>query len=103
MSNYDLSQLSPYEREAWDDVQRWRQSDADRRSRVPAVVRDRAKMVSQRAATTWKSVPGNAQVSAIVADVLAGGQEALTDAVAASLQRDLIVSAAREVATSLRG
>lgn len=95
MTTYDLSRLSPYERRAWDRIQRWRRDQANGRSRVPAPVRKRARQVGQIAAKAWKATPGTAPIEEIVGKVLAGGNEALTDAVAASLRRDLILQAAR--------
>ena len=38
----DLSELSPYERQAWESIQRWQTADA-KPSRVPETVRDKAK------------------------------------------------------------
>lgn len=96
MSNYDLSRLSPYEREAWDRIQRWRLDQASQRSLVPAPIRKKTKQIGDLAARGWKATPGTAQVGEIVGKVLAGGNEALTDAVAASLQRDRILQAARD-------
>ena len=96
MSSYDLSRLSPYEREAWDRIQRWRLDQASQRSLVPAPIRKKTKQIGDLAARGWNATPGTAQVGEIVGKVLAGGNEALTDAVAASLQRDRILQAARD-------
>lgn len=100
-SAYDLSQLSPYERQAWDGIQRWRFDQASRRSRVPEPVRQRARQVGQGAAKAWKGTPGSAQLNEVLDKVLAGGNEALTDAVAASLRRDRILEAARRAGGSV--
>jgi hypothetical protein len=53
------------------------------------------------AAKTWQGTPGNAQINEVVNKVLAGGNEALTDAVAASLRRDRILQAARRAGGSV--
>lgn len=96
MTTYDLSHLSAYERQAWDSIQRWRWDQANQRSRVPAPIREKAKQVGELATKGWNATPGSAQVGEIVGKVLAGGNEALMDAVAASLQRDRILQAARD-------
>ncbi len=101
MTTYDLSHLSPYERQAWDGVQRWRLAQARRRSRVPAPVREQARQIGTSAAKAWKGTPGNAQINEVVNKVLAGGNEALTDAVAVSLRRDRILRAARRAGGSV--
>ncbi len=93
---YDLAALSPYERQAWDTIQRWRMEQTDRRSRIPAVVRHRAREIGQGAAKAWNAAPGSLQVNEVVSRVLEGGNQAITDAVAASLRRDRILQAARE-------
>jgi hypothetical protein len=94
-SPYDLSQLSPYEREAWDQSERWRLALADRQSRVPAAIRNRAKQVGEGASKAWKGTPGSSGVNEVMDVVLAGGYEALTDAVNASLRRERILQAAQ--------
>lgn len=101
MTSYDLSQLSPYERQAWDAVQRWRRAQAHRRGRVPAPVREQARQIGKSAARAWKATPGNAQLNQVVNKVLSGGNEALTDAVAASLRRDRILQAAQRAGGSV--
>lgn len=95
MTDYDLSALSPYEKDAWSAVERWREQQVNRRSRVPTSVRTRSKQAGELASKGWKATPGTAQVDEIVGRVLEGGNEALTDAVAASLLRDRILQAAR--------
>jgi len=101
VGNFDLHKLSAYERTAWDEVQRWRLDQARRRSRVPAPVRDRARQLGQGAANVWKHAPGGAVIDEIADKVLAGGYDALTDAVAASLRRDRILQAARDAGGSV--
>ncbi len=65
-STYDLSQLSPYERQAWDGVQRWRREQENRRSLVPAPIRQRGKQVGQGATKALHGTPGTAQLTEIV-------------------------------------
>jgi hypothetical protein len=91
---WDLSQLSPYEKQAWQGIRRWEDAPG-RRSLVPERARDKARQIGQGAADTWRDLPGTTQIDEIVEKVLAGGNEALTDAVAASLRRDRILQAAR--------
>ena len=95
LTPYDLGQLSPYERQAWDEAQRWRLALADRQSRVPLAIRKRARQVGEGASNAWNATPGSAEFSAIMDGVFAGGYEALTDAVNASLRRDRILQAAQ--------
>jgi hypothetical protein len=95
MTTYDLSGLSPYEQHAWKRIQRWREDQASQRSRIPASVRAKSKQFAQLAGQGWRATPGTAQIGQIVGSVLAGGNEALTDAVAASLFRDRILEGAR--------
>lgn len=92
---WDLSELSPYERQAWQEIQRWQDASVARRSLVPEKARHRAKQIGQGAANVWKEVPGSTQLNDVVEKVLAGGNEALTDAAAVSLRRDRILQAAR--------
>lgn len=91
---WDLSQLSPYERQAWQDIRRWEDAPGGR-SLVPKSARNKARQIGQGAAVVWKELPGTTQIDGTVEKVLAGGNEALTDAVAASLRRDRILQAAR--------
>lgn len=97
---WDLSQLSPYELQAWDGIQRW-QNDAGRQSLVPESARQRARQLGRGAANAWKEIPGSSQFTEVVEKVLAGGNEALTDAVTASLRRELILQAARDAGGSV--
>jgi len=101
MTNYDLSRLSLYEQQAWDRIQRWRWDEANGRSRVPAPVRKQARNVGQIASKAWKTTPGTAQIDEVLGRVLAGGNQALTDAVAASLRRDRILQAARRAGSAI--
>ncbi len=91
---WDLSQLSPYERQAWQGIRRWEDAPG-RRPLVPERARIKARQLGQGAAETWKELPGTSQIDEIVEKVLAGGNQAVTDAVAASLRRDRILQAAR--------
>jgi len=100
-TSYDLRELSPYEREAWAEIQRWRQEQASRRSRVPAQVRERAKLIGQGATKAVKAAPGTVPLAEVLDKVLAGGHEAITDAVAASLRRDRILQAARRAGAAV--
>lgn len=94
-TSWDLTKLSPYERRAWREIQQWQDRPSDRRSLVPARARHRARELGQSAADVWQDVPGSAQFVEVLEKVLAGGNEALTDAVAASLRRERILQAAR--------
>jgi hypothetical protein len=96
VTTYDISALSDYEREAWARIQRWQAEQAQRTGRIPAPVRKRAKQVGELASKGWAAAPGSAQLNEIVGQVLAGGSQAVADAVAASLQRDRILRAARD-------
>lgn len=92
---WDLSDLSPYERQAWDAIQKW-QNAAARRNLLPERMRGKAKELGTGVTTAWKAVPGTDQLTEVMEKVLAGGNQALTDAVAASLRRDRILEAARD-------
>lgn len=95
VETWDLSQLSPYERQAWQEIQNWQNTSRVRRNIVPERARARARQIGQGAADTWADLPGSTQITTIVESVLAGGNEAITDAVAASLRREHILEAAR--------
>ncbi len=97
---WDLSQLSPYERQAWQGIQDWQDNPARHRL-VSEKSRQRARRIGQSAANTWKEIPGSAQLDEVVEHVLAGGNEAITDAVTASLRRDRILQAARDSGASV--
>ncbi|MCD9625299.1 EcsC family protein [Rhabdothermincola salaria] len=90
---WDLSELSPYDRQAWQGIQRW-QDAPSRRSLVPEKARRKAGQIGQGVAEAWKEIPGSAHIDEVVQMALTGGNEALTDAVAASLRRDRIIHAA---------
>ena len=95
--------MSVYEHEAWADVQRWRQKQMDRKSLVPAVIRERTGQVKERAGDAWNAVPGADAIGKVLTGVMEGGYEALTDAVVATLQTERILKRLRadghEVAT----
>lgn len=93
-AGWDVNRLSPFEREAWLEIERWRNAPA-RQKRAPGA-RRKAKEIGHGATELWKSVPGSATFNDVVEKVLAGANEALTDAVAASLRRDRILDAARD-------
>ena len=101
MSTYDLNAMSDYERQAWARIQSWRAEQAKARGLVPAVVRRNAKKVGDLAAKSWDAAPGTDRLSGIMGKVLLGGQAAVTDAVAASLQRERILTAAREAGAAV--
>lgn len=61
----------------------------------------RARQLGSGATHAWKATPGSAQLNEVVNKVLEGGNEALTDAVAASLRRDRILKAARRAGGSV--
>lgn len=94
-NGWDLGQLSPYEQEAWKRIQRWKSKPGGRRRVVPEAARTKARELGRGAAGAWKEIPGTALVNDVVERVLGGGQEALADAVTASLRRDRILEAAR--------
>lgn len=96
MNTYDLSALSDYERQAWAQIQQWRDEQKARSAWLPAPIRNKAEQAGQFAARVWDSTPGSARFNQILGQVLAGGSQALADAVAASLQRDRILQAARD-------
>jgi hypothetical protein len=91
----DLRELSPYEQQAWHDIQRWKASPSSRRWPGVARVRSTARRVGRGAAERWNDLPGTEHVGAAVQTALNGGQQALADAVAASLQRERILDAVR--------
>lgn len=102
MTTYDLSLLSDYERQAWDRIQRWRVEQSARRSLVPVTVRETIDEIGDRATKVWKATPGTALFSEIVGRAIAGGNQALADAVATSLRRELILKAARDAGAAVQ-
>lgn len=100
-NGWDLEQLSPYELQAWKRIQQWQNHPGGRTRVVPAKARDKARQLGHGAAGVWKEIPGSIVVNQVVDKVLGGGQEALTDAVAASLRRDRILEAARSTGSSV--
>jgi hypothetical protein len=95
MTTYDTSALSAYERDAWVRIQQWQAEQAGRTGRLPAPVRKGVEQAGKLASKGWAAAPGSAQINEIVGQVVAGGSQALADAVASSLQRDRILHAAR--------
>lgn len=96
MNTYDLRDLSDYERQAWIQIERWREQQNARTSWLPAPVRDKARQAADLAGKAWAATPRSEQVNQILGQVLAGGSQAVADAVAASLQRERILEAARD-------
>lgn len=90
----DLSRLSAYERQAWNQIRQW-ENNAGRRSVVPERARAKAKELGQSAADTWREIPFTSVLDSVLERVVEGGNEALTDAVVASLQRERILEAVR--------
>jgi hypothetical protein len=93
-NSVDLDALSAYDRRVWQEIRRWENSPA-RRKVLPAKARQTVSRVGETAADAWKSVPGAIQIDEVVERVLAGGNQAVTDAVAASLRRERILEAVR--------
>ncbi|OWY60276.1 hypothetical protein B7486_70045, partial [cyanobacterium TDX16] len=97
---WDLSQLNPYELSAWQGIQTW-QAASERRRLLPQGARDRATQLAKGAGEVWSEVPGSSQMTEVMQSVLAGGNEALTDAVAVSLRRARILEAVRATGASV--
>lgn len=91
----DLSQLSPYERKAWDAIEEWQNSPVSGRHIIPPAARKMAVQAGRGAANAWREVPGSAHLNETLATVLDGGNRAINDLAAASLQRDRILDSAR--------
>ena len=91
---WDLSRLSPYERQAWNEIRQW-EATAGRRSLVPAKARTKAKELGHGAADVWRGIPFTSVIDTVLERIVEGGNEALTDAVVASLQRERILEAVR--------
>jgi len=90
----DLSALSAYDLKAWEEIRRWENKPA-RRKVLPVSARLALSRAGESAAEAWKSVPGASQVDQVVEQVLSGGNQAVTDAVTASLRRARIIDAVR--------
>jgi hypothetical protein len=97
-----LSMLSPYERQAWQAIQKWQEDRADRRRRIPESARHRIRQIGKGAAEAWDDLPGSGHITDVVEHVLAGGNQAVTDAVAASLRRERILEAAHEAGADVQ-
>ena len=95
MASVELGTMSNYEREQWARIQQWRTDQSSRRSRLPAPVREKLADTGELANRAWKAAPGTEMVGEVDGRVFAAGNQAIADAVAASLQRDRIMRAAR--------
>jgi hypothetical protein len=95
----DLSRLSPYERRAWHGIQGWKDSPG-RRPLVPDKVRRKGRELRREFADAWDAVPFSTDVDRllheVVEKVVGGGLQAVSDAMAASVQRQRILEAARD-------
>ena len=93
---WNVDQLAQYDRQAWDGIQKWQNSSRRRRGIIPDGARNGAVQIGQGAARIWKGAPGTSLLAETVRNVLEGGNQAIADAAAASLQRERILEAVRK-------
>ncbi|MEU7524250.1 EcsC family protein [Saccharothrix sp. NPDC042600] len=87
--------MSPYDRAAWEDVERWREQRlaAGERHLLPQRVRDRLAKGREIAKGRLDQVPGSEQVAAVVHKSVDGLLTLVNKASEATLRRDAVVAA----------
>ncbi|MEU4446502.1 EcsC family protein [Actinosynnema sp. NPDC050801] len=90
-----IEQMNPYERAAWEDIERWRAERlaADERHLLPQRVRDRLAKGRQIAKGRFEQVPGSEQMAAIVRNSVDGLLTLVNKASEATLRRKAVVAA----------
>ncbi|MEV4055981.1 EcsC family protein [Amycolatopsis sp. NPDC049688] len=90
-----VEQMSPYERVAWQDIERWRNERlaVNERRLVPQGVRDRLAKGGQVAKGRLEQVPGAEQLTAIVHNSIDGLLTLVNKASEATLRRKAVVAA----------
>ncbi|WP_197289486.1 EcsC family protein [Saccharothrix sp. NRRL B-16348] len=90
-----IDQMSPYERAAWEDIQRWRDERlaADERHVLPQRVRNRLVKGREIAKKRLGQVPGSEQMAAIVHNSVDGLLNLVNKASEATLRRKAVVAA----------
>ncbi|MFD0201409.1 MULTISPECIES: EcsC family protein [Saccharothrix] len=90
-----VEQMSPYERAAWQDIERWRDERlaADERHLLPQRVRDRLVKGREIAKGRLGQVPGSEQMAAIVHNSVDGLLDLVNKASEATLRRKAVVAA----------
>ncbi|MFC5286721.1 EcsC family protein [Actinokineospora guangxiensis] len=90
-----IEQMSPYERAAWEDVERWRDERlaAAERHVLAQRVRDRIGKGREVVTSRFEQVPGAERMAVIVRDSVDGVLKLVTKASDASLRRKAVVAA----------
>lgn len=90
-----IEQMSPYERAAWEDIERWRDErlTATERHLLPQRVRDRLAKGGEIAKGRLEHVPGSEQLAAIVHNSIDGLLNLVNKASEATLRRKAVVAA----------
>jgi len=91
-----LSDMSAYDRSAWEDIERWRAkrtAPADAWRVVPAKVRERAARVGNATKERFEDLPGANELASVFAHALDGLLGLINRVADASLRRDAVVAA----------
>lgn len=94
--------MSPYEQQAWEDVQRWREKQANKKSLMPRPVRQRLQGAGQRLGDAWDRIPGNEEFEQLLFKAIQGGYDAVNDAAVGSINRDKILEKFRQQGTAVQ-
>lgn len=83
--------MTPYEWQAWQEIEDWKAGKLEAKERLPAPVRAALARSKSAAAGAWDKVPGNDEITAAMEGAMAGGFRFVNDAAAASLDRDRLL------------
>lgn len=84
--------MTPHERKAFEEIQKWKAGGLRSRQWLPTGVRGVLERGKSAAGDTWDKVPRNAEITAAVQAAMDGGFRFVNDAAASSLNRDRLVT-----------
>ena len=84
--------LSPYEFDAWHEIQAWKENASKPgKNLVPETVKRSGRSIARKSSALWEEVPGNEKAAAAVKQAVEGGFQLFTDTVAEAVTEQLVL------------
>lgn len=94
-------EMTPYERQAWKDVEQWREKQTKVRKLLPVPVKRQLERAGDAAAATWNKVPYNDELEQALFKAVQGGYDAVNDVAVSSIDRNRILEKFQRVDPSI--
>lgn len=84
--------LSAYEAQRWEEIQEWKaHAIKPSRLRLPAAVKDKVEVATEKAKDAWASVPGNDKIETWIAEAINGSFHMTIDVLAKTVDEEKIL------------